>query len=143
MSKRALRDVAVLVVRLDSDRPRPPVLEALLQEVEDGTLRLVDFLIVRRQEHGRFEFVEIDEETYGLAGLGLGVPGLVSLEDAQSLCVGIPPGTTAALILVEPTWLERFSSALTHAGADVVDVHQIEASHANAVWRSASDAEAT
>lgn len=139
MSNRALRDVSVLVVRLDSDHPRTALLEALLQQIESGALRLLDFLIVRRGADDDFEFIEVDEDTFALGGLGLGVPGLVSLEDARSLCADLRPGASAALILVEPTWLERFSSELRHIGADVLATHPVVASRANSVWRSATD----
>ncbi|WP_091233213.1 DUF6325 family protein [Microbacterium sp. 3J1] len=143
MSDRALHDVVVLVVRLDSDRPRPAVLEALLQQVECGVLRLVDFLIVRRnRQPGSFDYVEIDEQTFGLAGLRPGVPGLVSREDAMTLCADLPVNGTAALILVEPTWLERFSSELRRHGADVLSAQPITASHANSVWLTAATTEA-
>lgn len=138
MSDRALHDVSVLVVRLDSDRPPSAVLEALLREIERGTLRLVDFLTVRRDGNRAYEIVEPDERMFGLAGLGLRVPGLVGLTDAEALTADLPPNSSAALILVEPTWFERLSSELTRLGADVVGSLPVAAAHANFVWRSAT-----
>lgn len=137
MAKDDLHDVSVVVVSIDSDRPRPAVLEALLRQVEAGVLRLIDFLIVRREPGGTFDFAEVDGEMFDLAGLGLGVAGLLSVDDARVLCANIDTGDNAVLILVEPTWVEQFSAELSARGADVLATHPISSSHANAVWRSA------
>lgn len=140
MSNRALHDVSILVVRLDGDRPPAAVLEALLREIERGALRLVDFLTVRRDDDRVCAIIEADTHVFGLAGLALRVPGLVSVTDAEALTADLPPSSNAALILVEPTWLDRLSSELTRLGADVVASQPIPASHANFVWRSARTA---
>ncbi|QDE34821.1 hypothetical protein FIV50_08465 [Microbacterium foliorum] len=139
MTNDGLRDVSVVVVHVDSDRPRPAVLEALLRQVESGTLRLLDFLVVRRASDGSFEYVEVDAEMFRLAGLGLRLAGLLSVDDARSLCTDLAPGDRAALVLVEPTWVERFSRELAALGADVLATHPVAGSHANAVWKSARD----
>ncbi len=138
MTNDALHDVSVVVVHVDSDRPRPEVLEALLRQVEAGTLRLLDFLLVRRASDGTFEYVEVDAEMFRLAGLGLSLAGLLSVDDARALCTELAPGNHAALILVEPTWVERFSEELASLGADVLATHSVAGSHANAVWKSAT-----
>ncbi|MCB8044765.1 hypothetical protein JM654_13070 [Microbacterium oxydans] len=44
----ALGDVEFVVVRLDDDRLGSTILGALLRQVESGTIRLLDFLVVRR-----------------------------------------------------------------------------------------------
>ncbi|CAI7675901.1 unnamed protein product, partial [Penicillium discolor] len=83
MRSRVLGDVAFVVVELRSAYPGPPVLEPLLRQVEDGTLRVLDFLVVRRDAAEGHRITEVDGDDFSLAGLPLYAPGLISLDDVR------------------------------------------------------------
>ncbi|MFJ2505746.1 DUF6325 family protein [Microbacterium sp. NPDC087592] len=137
MSLQALGDVEFVVVRLEDDRLSPDILEALLRQVESGAIRLLDFLLIRRLGADDWHLIEIDADEFTLAGLGLDTPGLVCEDDARHFASGLPIGSLAALILVEPTWSECFSRDVDRRGDRILATQPIPASIANTVLASA------
>ncbi|WP_431073298.1 DUF6325 family protein [Microbacterium phyllosphaerae] len=136
---RALGDVEFFVVRLDSDHLRPSVLEALLRQVEAGTVRVLDVLLIRRPTPHEFGLIEVDSDEFALAGLELHARGLVAEDDVRHFAAVLPVATSALLILVEPTWAEQFSAELTFNGDTVLATQFIPAAVANAVLGSTRD----
>lgn len=128
----ALGDLEFVVVRLDDDHLSRNLLEALLRQVESGGLRLVDVLVLRRTDDGRAELTEIDRDDFALAGLGLDLPGLICEDDAHHFASAIAAGSCAALLLVEPTWVERLSHDIDHREDRVLTTQTIPAPVANA-----------
>ncbi len=116
MTLEALGDVEFVVVRLEDDRLSPDILEALLRQVESGAIRLLDFLLIQRLDVEDWRLIEIDADEFTLAGLGLDTPGLVCEEDARHFASGLPIGSLAALILVEPTWRRAILPRCRSAG---------------------------
>ncbi|NJI58803.1 hypothetical protein HCX50_05115 [Microbacterium oxydans] len=137
MTLEALGDVEFVVVRLEDDRLSPDILEALLRQVESGAIRLLDFLLIQRLDVEDWRLIEIDADEFTLAGLGLDTPGLVCEEDARHFASGLPIGSLAALILVEPTWSERFSRDVDRRGDRILATQPIPAAIANTVLASA------
>lgn len=137
MTLEALGDVEFVVVRLEDDRLSPDILEALLRQVESGAIRLLDFLLIQRLDMEDWRLIEIDADEFTLAGLGLDTPGLVCEEDARHFASGLPIGSLAALILVEPTWSEQFSRDVDRRGDRILATQPIPAAIANTVLASA------
>lgn len=133
MNGRTLGDVEFVVVHLDDGHLSPTVLEALLRQVEAGAVRLLDLVIIHHLARDEHRLTEIDGDDFALAGLGLHTPGLVSEDDIRHFASGIPVGSAAALILVEPTWSERFSRDVGRRGARVLATQPIPAAIANTV----------
>lgn len=137
---RDLGDVQILVVRIGSDRPSPGLLEALLRQVEAGTLQLLDFFLLHRRTEGGYDLTEIDESEFSLAGLSLQIAGLVGTDDARRIAMDLPLGAWAAVVLVEPIELvdamsfARLSSDIARLGHPLIDSYSVSASTANAVW---------
>jgi hypothetical protein len=136
-SLKALGDVEFVVVQLERDRLIPRVLEALLRQVEAGTIRLLDFLIIDRSDRDDCTLVEVDGEDFALAGLGLDTRGLICEDDVHHFVSRVAVGTRAALILVEPTWSERFAHDVDCRVDRIVARQPIPAAIANAVLESA------
>jgi hypothetical protein len=137
MTLQALGDVEFVVVRLEDDRLSPDILEALLRQVESGAIRLLDFLLIRRLDVEDWRLIEVDGDEFTLAGLGLDTPGLICEDDARHFASGLPIGSLAALILVEPTWSERFSHDVDRRGDRILATQPIPAAIANTVLASA------
>lgn len=133
----ALGDVEFVVVQLEHDRLIPRVLEALLRQVEAGTIRLLDFLIIDRSDGATCRLVEVDGDDFMLAGLGLDARGLMCEDDAHHFASRIAVGTRAALILVEPTWSERFANDVDCRVDRIVARQPIPAVIANSALESA------
>ena len=136
---RALGDVEFFVVRLGSDHLRPSVLEALLRQVEAGTVRVLDVLLIRRPTMHEFSLREVDSDEFTLAGLVLHARGIVCEDDVRHFAVALPVSSSALLILVEPTWAEQFSAELTFNGDIILATQFIPASVANTVLGSTLD----
>ncbi|WP_226532711.1 DUF6325 family protein [Microbacterium paraoxydans] len=133
----ALGDVEFVVVRLEDGRLSPNILEAVLRQVDSGAIRLLDFLIIHRRDDVEWRLIEIDADEFALAGLGLDTPGLVSEDDARHFASHLPVGTIAALMLVEPTWSERFSRDVDRRGDSILAMQPIPAAIANTILTTA------
>lgn len=132
-----LGDVEFVVVRLEGDRLSPNILEALLRQVEVGTIRLLDFLMIERIDLEEHRIIEVDRDEFALAGLALETPGLVGEDDARHFAAKVPLGALAALILVEPTWVERFTRDVDRREDRILATQPIPASIANTILASA------
>ena len=120
--------VQVLVVGLDQPSLRGEVLAELARLREAGIVRLVDLLLVCRGDDGTFETLEAPP--WMPAGLGelaaavIGGPAGDALSgDADavndslwSLAEAVPPGTTAAVALLEHSWAGPPRDAIRRAG---------------------------
>ncbi len=133
----ALGDVEFVAVHLEGDRLGPNVLEALLRQVEAGAIRLLDFLMIERLGLEEHRIVEVDRDEFALAGLALETPGLIGEDDARHFAATVPLGALAALILVEPIWLERFARDVDHREDRILATQPIPASIANTILSSA------
>ena len=76
--------------------------------------------------------MEIDGDDLTLAGLGLYAPGLISLDDVGHFLPWVPPGSTAAVILVEQRWDVRFMQEVEDGGDRVLATQAIPSAIANA-----------
>lgn len=137
MTLQALGDVEFVVVRLEDDHLSPSFLEALLRQVESGAIRLLDFLLVQRLDDESCRLIEVDHDEFSLAGLGLDTPGLVCEDDAKHFAAGLSTGSLAAVMLVEPTWAERFLRDVDRRGDRVLATQPIPAAIANTVLEAA------
>ncbi|BDZ64290.1 DUF6325 family protein [Agromyces mangrovi Wang et al. 2018] len=102
------------------------ILPELERLVAAGTVSIVDGLFARKSEDGDVELIEIaevsdDEEAAALAGVMDRVDGLVSDEDVEDLTAGIAPGTAAAILVFEHTWVIPLRDAITAAGGTLVE----------------------
>lgn len=84
-----------------------------------GTIRLVDLVLVSKNETGKVDFTEIsglvgkEREMFGpFAGDLL---GLLSEEDIQSASDDLPLNSSAAVMLFEHSWAVRLKEALLNA----------------------------
>ena len=116
--------VQVLVVGFDQPSFSGEVLAELGRLEDAGVVRLVDLLVVARADDGTLETVTAPEGP--TAGLGLvtaalfnGTEGAASVpepESGWSLADTVPPGSAAAVALVEHLWAEPLVAAIQRAG---------------------------
>lgn len=103
-----------------------PILDGL---VEAGTIRVLDLVLVRKDDDGSLEFFElsdIDEaEIGGLRAYETELALLLSEEDMTSVAAAIEPGSTAAVLVWENRWAAPFGSAVRRAGGQLVATGRI------------------
>lgn len=123
--------VQVLVVGFDRPTFSGEVLAELTRLREAGIVRLVDMLLVARAEDGTIETVappnSMPTDLGGLAVAVLGRPdGEVNAESGNdaasdnavtwSLADAVPPGSVAAVALIEHIWAGPLTAAIRRAG---------------------------
>lgn len=127
--------VELYLVGFEGDRPDPGVIAALVEQLEDGLVRLLDFVIVSKSEDGEVTVTEIEDETaaYGFGDIELAEIGLAGDEDIEELAELIEPGASAALVTLELLYARKLASRLAASGAVVLSAERIPAPVVNAI----------
>lgn len=102
-----------------------PELRALVQA---GTITIVDGLFVRKDDAGEVSWYEVAEMADDLGGLGdlfARVDGLLSDEDVAELTAELQPGSSAAILVFEHTWMKPLRDAVVDSGGVLVADIQI------------------
>ena len=103
-----------------------PTLDAL---VENGTIRVLDLVLARKDEDGGLDFFELSDldesEIGGLRSYETELAMLLSEEDMTSVAAAIEPGSTAAVLVWENRWAAPFGSAVRRAGGQLVATGRI------------------
>jgi hypothetical protein len=127
--------VQVLVVGFDRPTFSGEVLAEFTRLREAGIVRLVDLLVVSRTEDGAFETLALPEgveaDLGDIAAAVLGMPADSADAEAEvteidtastwSLADAIPFGGTAAVALIEHTWVGPLSAAIQRAGGNLLE----------------------
>ncbi|MEC5182829.1 hypothetical protein RCH12_000259 [Cryobacterium sp. MP_3.1] len=131
--------VEILLISFDGERPGAPLSEALRALIDEKTVTLLDLIFVSRSVEGDLRIVEVEDlpEKAQLPDLALGELGLAGLDDVEELAVDLPPGTSAAVLVVELTWARHFASVLSASGGAVLHQERIPAAVVNAVLDAA------
>lgn len=83
-------------------------------------IRVIDLLFLSKHADGTVttrEVSELDgEEAQAYAGLAEDIAGLFTAEDIEKLAETIPPGASAAVVLLEHHWTHRLADAVRQAG---------------------------
>ncbi|WP_025158918.1 DUF6325 family protein [Leifsonia aquatica] len=124
-----------IVAQFDTDLPSPAVVEAILDLVASGTVRLLDLLIVRRGLDGSVELLELEEigDQIGMADVQLEASGLAGDEDVAAIADLIEPGRAGAVLVIEHRWATELASRFFAAGGSVVHTERIPAPVVNAI----------
>ena len=90
--------------------------------VDNGTIRVLDLLIVTKSEDGSFEAFEIDDldQVDELRQLETQIAEILAVEDVAHLAEAMAPGSTAALLVWENAWAAPFASAARRSGGQLV-----------------------
>ncbi|ASD22273.1 MULTISPECIES: DUF6325 family protein [Cryobacterium] len=131
--------VEILLISFDGERPGAALSEALRALIDEKTVTLLDLIFVSRSVEGDLRIVEVEDlpEKAQLPDLALGELGLAGLDDVEELAVDLPPGTSAAVLVVELTWARHFASVLSASGGAVLHQERIPAAVVNAVLDAA------
>ncbi|HWL01576.1 MAG TPA: DUF6325 family protein [Microbacteriaceae bacterium] len=131
--------VELYLVALEGDRPAPGVVDALVELIEAGTVRLLDLVIVTRGEDGSLSVLEVEADEFGFEGIELHAPGLTGADDADDLAELLEPGASAVVIALELLWAKRLAEQVAASGAEVLSVERIPAPVVNALVDALAD----
>ena len=98
-----------------------PILDGL---VDNGTIRVLDLVLVRKGEDGSLDFYELsdlDESEVGEPAVVRDGTGDAAQRGGHaSVAAAVEPGSTAAVLVWENLWAAPFGSAVRHAGGQLV-----------------------
>ena len=98
--------------------------EKLKELVEAGIVRVLDLLIITKDDDGAvdaFELHDFDNEDAGaLRELGGEFTQLLSEEDVGHIAAALEPGTVAAALVWENSWAAPFGASVRHSGGQLV-----------------------
>ena len=115
--------VDVIVVAAGEPRFDGGVLAELERQAASGTIRVLDAMILLKDETGKCWGLDLEElpaeEAAALGFIETGTRGLFNSEDADTLYEGMVPGSAVVALAIEHTWALALVNALYEAGVDV------------------------
>src|SRR6186713_2901836 len=99
----------------------------LLALVDSGTIRVIDVLILQKDEDGNVEAMELsDIEQLGpLQAVEAQLAELLAAEDVEHLAAAMDPGSTAGVLIWENLWAAPFASAARRSGGQLIATGRI------------------
>ena len=96
--------------------------EALLALVDSGTIRVIDILILTKNEDGTVDAKEFsDVENLGpLQKVEGQLAELLAADDVVHLAAAMDPGSTAGVLIWENLWAAPFASAARRSGGQLI-----------------------
>ena len=94
----------------------------LLALVDAGTIRVIDVLILTKNEDGTVDAMELsDIEDLGpLRAVEAQLASLLAAEDVENLAAAMDPGSTAGVLIWENLWAAPFASAARRSGGQLI-----------------------
>jgi len=98
------------------------VAEELLALVEAGSIRVIDLLILEKNDDGTVDAVELsDLDDLGpFEALEAELAELLAEDDVEHLAAAMDPGSVAGVLVYENLWAVPFASAVRRAGGQLI-----------------------
>ena len=113
-----------IVVEFPGSRFKGEIVPALADLVERDIVRILDLLILKKDDEGALEAFELsdlgDGEIGALRSYETELAMLLSEDDVSAVAAAVEPGSTAAVLVWENTWAAPFGSAVRRAGGQLV-----------------------
>jgi hypothetical protein len=99
----------------------------LIALVDSGTIRVIDVLILTKDEDGTVEAMELSdiEELGPLQAVEAQLAELLAAEDVEHLAAAMDPGSTAGVLIWENLWAAPFASAARRSGGQLIATGRI------------------
>lgn len=96
--------------------------QELLALVDAGTIRVIDILILTKNEDGSVDAIELSDvdELGELQALEAELAELLAEEDVVHLAAAMDPGSTAGVLIYENLWAAPFASAARRSGGKLI-----------------------
>lgn len=126
----AVGPVDFLLMEFPADRLTGEAGAALLDLVEQGTIRVLDLMVIAKDDAGGVQVIELTDpggpaESFTfLAGAR---SGLLGDDDAAEAAAAMEPGKVAALLVYENSWAAPFVAAARNSGGEVIASARIPA----------------
>jgi len=113
-----------IVLSFDGNKFKGEVLDSLIELVENETIRIVDLLVVLKDEQGGLTAVEIEQHAPEIsdffASLDFETNGMITAEDVEIIGTDLENNSTAAMILFENVWAVKFKETILNADGQLL-----------------------
>jgi len=101
--------------------------DELISLVDAGTIRVIDVLILTKNEDGTVDAMELSdiEELGPLQKVEAQLAELLAAEDVVHLAAALDPGSTAGVLIWENLWAAPFASAARRSGGQLIATGRI------------------
>ena len=101
--------------------------EELIALVDAGTIRVIDVLILTKDENGTVDAMELSdiEELGPLQAIETQLAELLAADDVENLAAAMDPGSTAGVLIWENLWAAPFASAARRSGGQLIATGRI------------------
>lgn len=128
-----LGPVELMMVSTPDTGISPQVLAALAAQVEAGTVRILDLVLVTRAGEDEIEATELSLDQVGIEIMDLALPGLTGDEDIALLAESLEVGESAAIVALELVWARDLGAALAAEGSEVIAAERIPSAVVNEI----------
>ena len=96
--------------------------EELLKLVDAGTIRLIDVLILTKNDDGSVDAIELEDldDLGEFQRIEAELAEMLAEEDVEHLAAAMDPGSTAGVLIWENLWAAPFASAARRAGGQLI-----------------------
>ena len=119
-----LGPVDYLVVEFPGSNFNGEIMPELVDLVQRGVVRVLDLVVIKKDEDSTFEafeFADIEDGVLGeLRELEREFADLLSEDDISSVVDAMEPGSTAGLLIYENLWAAPLASAVRRSGGQLV-----------------------
>ncbi|HEY3192170.1 MAG TPA: DUF6325 family protein [Solirubrobacterales bacterium] len=112
-----------IVVEWPGRQPNGEAAPYLVDLVERGLIRVLDFAFIAKDEDGKVTGLEISEVADQVEEMKVfegASSGLLSDDDTSEAAEALEPGTSAALLVYENRWAAPFAAAVRRSGGQLV-----------------------
>lgn len=113
-----------IVVEFPGSKFKGEIAPALQDLVARGVVRVLDLLVLKKDEDGSLEAFELSDldpsEAGELRSYENELAMLLSEDDVTAVAAAIEPGSSAAVLVWENSWAAPFASAVRHSGGQLV-----------------------
>ena len=115
-------DYVVVEFPADASNFTGEMADELVKLVNSGTIRLIDVLILTKNEDGTVDAMELSdiEQLGALETLEAQLAELLAEDDVEHLANAMEPGSTAGVLIWENLWAAPFASAARRSGGQLI-----------------------
>jgi uncharacterized membrane protein len=119
-----------MVVAFPGNKFNGEVLPAIAEQVEKGTIRIIDLAFVSKDADGNVTALEVSDLDSDIgqglhALLGDEKGGLINDEDIMAVAEEMEPNFSAGLLVWEDVWATKIKNAIIDSGGELWDLERI------------------